>query len=405
MTCNIYVEFKKNVVNKTSIHEYILDDEIYISRGNGIIMKIKDEYYIFTCNHIIEKNPIIIKCYTDEHEINTIIFKRIYEYDVCILKINYHDYVNIKKYYTNENVGIINSFLECGNYISHNLEKSCEIVKNICVKNSHIKSVIVPMVPMYEFEICGEVEDYNGMSGSILMNDTNIIGMVLCKSNKILMAIPIVLILNFMTNELKYIKFNYDIVDFTLEKKYNGLYINDIINKKYNSTINVGDVIVSCENQEINDVGEIYCDELKLYITIDTFIMLHNKNYIDIQILNINETFENIICYKYDIEHICKIFIQKQNKIFNINGLIFTELSEELIIENVKNGMNYYKEIYNSLFDNSEKYIVMILNTSSNKKYNKFIHKPLLKLEESKYLKSDKIIPLSYLQTKLYVKK
>lgn len=381
MTCNIYVEFKNDVIKETSkyVYELILDDETYINNGNGIIIKIKDDYYIFTCNHIIEKNPINIKCYIDNMLINTIIFKRIYEYDVCILKINHYDYIHLKRYYTYENIGAISSFSESLNYISHNLEKSCEIVLNICVKHNHIKSGIVPKIPTYEIKIKNEY--CLGMSGSLLKNDKNILGMIICKSDKVIMAIPIILILNFMINDLTHIKFNYDVVDFVLEKKYNGLYINNIINKKYNDTINIGDVIVSCENNEINDIGEIYCEEIKYYVTIDTFIMLNNKNHVNITILNSKEIFENIVCYKYNIEQICKIFIQKQNKYYNLNGIIFTELSEELIIENIKKGLNYYKEIFNSLFDNCEKYIILILNTKS-KKYDKFIHKPLLKINK-----------------------
>lgn len=398
MSCLIHVEFKKDSIKPESnlIFESVINDEIYVCHGNGIIIMVKDEYYIFTCNHIIEKYTVSIECHTDEIIFNPTIFKRIYEYDVCILKINFHDSIHLKKYYRIENIGDINSFSKYKNFISHNLEKSCEIVKNICIKNHHIKSVIVPKIPMYEFEL-NKSCDAHGLSGSVLTNDENILGMVVCKLNKIIMAIPLLLILNFMNNHLKYIKFNYDFVDFTLDKKYNGLYINNIINKKYNDTLNLGDVVVSCENQEINDDGEIYCDEIKLYVTIDTFIMLNNKNYVDITILNSKETFENIICFKYDIELICKIFIQKQNKYINLNGLIFTELSEELMIENIKKGMNYYKDIYNSLFDNyeNEKYIVLILNINSNKKYNKFVHMPLLQIEKHKIFNIDDLVTSS----------
>ena len=61
-------------------------------------------------------------------------------------------------------------------------------------------------------------------------------------------------------------------------------------------------------------------------------------------------------------------------------------MSEELIVENIKKGINYYKDIYDSLFDNceNEKYIVLILNITSNKKYNKFVHMPLLQIEKHK---------------------
>jgi hypothetical protein len=391
MSCLLKIEFKKELI----YHTPLIDNIIYINNCNGIIMKICEDYFIFTCNHIIEKCPLSITCLIDDILLYPSIYKRIYEYDVCILKINDGDIIHIKKYYNIENIGYINCFLDCKNYISHDLERSCEIITNIHIKNNHIKSSIVPKIPIYEIEFDKSIDHCN-ISGSIVMNESNIFGMVICKLDKLYMAIPLLLIINFINNDLKYIKFNYDFVDFTLDKHYNGLYITDVINKKYNSSLNMSDVIIKCDTFPINEFGEIYCVELQYCVEIDTFIMLNNKNYVNITILNSKEQFENIICFKYNIDNICKIFIQKQNKYINIDGLVFTELSEELIIENIKNGINSHGDIFASLFNNehdNKKYVILISNLNVKyKKYNKFLYMPILNIKNHEILNIDDIV-------------
>ena len=79
-------------------------------------------------------------------------------------------------------------------------------VNKIKIKDDYLKSVLIPPIPLYKIKI--DMLEYDGLSGSIVISDDKIIGMITSVTKKsTLEAIPMILIFNFVKTMITYNKY------------------------------------------------------------------------------------------------------------------------------------------------------------------------------------------------------
>jgi hypothetical protein len=364
------------------ILKYILsskDDDKILKCGYGLIIKIKNKFYVVTVHHCIGYYPININCYI-EHSSNIIKIPLRYVNSYPELDISLLEPVNDDLLRLISDLREISSNLSCiKNCVCnlniftdtnpHSLDFKKLILKMTVydVYLSIIKSIIIPKIPIIVLKT--DCKLFEGLSGSTLTNEHNeIIGMIYCYNNGSFEAIPIgiiMILINKLLNniQLTTILCNSSICDININKEsYTGHALNDIPllsytrnKKKTNVIFKKNDVILKINNRSFYKDGTLHCDEINFNISLEAYVLLNSESCVDVLYLKEkNGKYDNPklinICAK-SFNDIYDVKTNLENEYIRWNGLVFTILSEELILYLIKNNLNRsltnYKRVEN----------------------------------------------------------
>lgn len=381
-----------NDVSKISLEQ--------INQGHGLLLDVEGYKCVVTCSHIVGKanmridislqtfdNLVIteeckIIANIEEYEISILEFvnkKNMKLYNFCKtselqnFRLNVESHHKIK-YFSME--GVLNTTLMV-NEID---------INNIYVENVHIKSKIVPKLPLLCVESRYLPIDVHGLSGATIVNNEDMpIGLI---SNSIdcrekLYCLPISVIIKFI-KELKKnsmqkfspssVIFDYDLESAELENSHiTCCVIKNTFNVGYKSTgkknfkFEMGDAIYKLNNVSLNNDGSIYHSELDLNVDIRTFFMIESMfgKFVRIDMYRLNDQGEyckfNCSISGTRIESISNTTIINNNKYFVWNNHVFTEVSDELLMEFINGGflnINFIEK-NKTLKENNTKMVLM----------------------------------------------
>jgi hypothetical protein len=402
-----YVEFKnKNNNVEYDLNNYNCNVHEYKS-GNVYFVNFNNQIYVITCFHIIGINNVKICCVYNSIVSKLEVFKTIEEFDIAILK-----FVDdtLKPDTTIYNLDDLNFKINtiCKNYIINTYETDEDnqsgatfsqietMFQQISNENIISENLIGYKFPMGIFTIPHE-HKLNGLSGSIISADNMPAFMIMSanKVTKIINAFPLVIIkdiiksfLQTSISDIPLICINTSNAELEhtpnddeniLEYNY-GQYVTNTFNLKYRGelgkyfTFEIGDVIVDIDGYKFHNLHEIY-DTIygcNLKIRIFASLQLIKNKSINIKFIRnsklISQTINGISlgdCITFNIK--------KTRKIVYNNGLIFTELSEDLL--------EYFKAEKKKFLHKSVKYIIadfkyiVLIHIDASHKYTSEINK------------------------------
>jgi hypothetical protein len=341
------VSFIKKL-NKTNQIEIYTDDS---NEPNGYGIYIDD--IVLTLYHIIKDSDFIkIK------ETNYIIDTYIEEYDIAILRkpdknIDYSIFLdNLNKLcefkISNYNEYRDNTFSIMNNRIKLSLND---------IECKHIVSNIFPSIPVFIFSSDNNDKIVNGLSGCSIELNKSILGLLVSKNintNDITcISIEIIykILSSYINNNMKFY--------------YMPLVIINNISKNNFRNIMKNDIIYSINDININN-NVIFDDDINSEIPIDTYIILNGFKNIKIEYSR-NKKNNN---KKYNTTLLLKEFNYKDLSLnfkdyktdYNLNNFIFSELSEEIILEKYRNNIKINDDIYNDLYSYKKIYLKNIIN-------------------------------------------
>lgn len=226
---------------------------------------------------------------------------------------------------------IINNIMTLGDDVEindNNLE--CH-VKN--VKLVKLVRESCPSIPIIELEIHNFSDETNisSISGSPVEHNNKLIGIVHShnRDQNTIFVIPIYCVTQLLYNSLKNLA--YKISSFFADNEFNAQTI--IIKKAYGRSdkqLKKNDIILKINNQNLSNNGLIKCNQMNIMLPYDTYIMLHNKNEeIELEI-NRKNKIKTMQIITTQLDSIAKIKKSDRTS-FKSNGIIFVELTEDLI--------------------------------------------------------------------------
>jgi hypothetical protein len=430
MACFVYSEAKDipidfwnymNFSETPGIFEYLSfnDTDLNIKNkrvGNGFFVKINDNIFVITCFHIIQENNVksVIYYYDDNNRLKNQDAKIkiiIEEFDIALLEIEYPklipDSIVHKEHELIHKLSMINLKIDNNAYIdtilSDNLIDYNRIKIHIDIKYVEEKKIISPVLPNHEIPCIDTIImrrtdsfDINGMSGSLVYNNSQPIGMVIMASDKNINGIvilPITLIIFLVQNSLLKKKqlttliFKSQDCEIELDDsvKYentylkqsfqNELYYGYIIDDNYDISYNMigektqtkkfkfiqGDIILKINDKYINRNGKVFCDILGYDVKFSTYCLIHGykNDIIEISYLR-NDT---ILCCNIKTTNLCDILpyhINKNPNFIHYDGLIFVELSDKLLEFFKEKKITLYGEINTIKCDKIQKYVALV---------------------------------------------
>lgn len=374
-----------NLVDNYSIIQNEKTDDSTI--GGGFFLLENDIPYVVTCDHVIGLKPFDITCFinTQKEEKKTIeyaklkVYKRIKEFDLVILKFVDETIKNKISFYTLNDFeseidknNLVLSILKLPSFSNPftTSEKIC--IRNVSIENTHLIHHILPKIPMLIFDYNAtnlSIDNLKGFSGSLITQNDKPVGILTAYSNGKTQATPLFLLTTIIKNKINEIEtrkisklYGFNIPTVSVEVEYDGKLLfgkliceesnvsYEMANKNKQFKFKENDVIIEINNKKINCEGNIdYCSNKSSEMS-DCENVLFNINTDFFMLLSTNEN--NNICNfkilreeKKNITEICVNLKGKYfNELYNINifnghkylywkGLIFTELSEQLINE------------------------------------------------------------------------
>jgi hypothetical protein len=352
------------------------DSKPILNTGHGIFIEMNSTIYVMTCNHIV-KNHEDLYGYVDTDK-GVIKFKltmigSIDEFDFVILCPNQDlsIVVNPIKFNT-----VSENLSSCKlSYTKKNQDKlkiqtlhqtpvktlEKQIIDTVLldIQDSHLKSVLVPKIPLIKFTcIIPETSDEfnpDGLSGASITIDDNIVGMIFCYSNKYIEAVPIYF-LKLFAQKIIMKKTNIHLKGCVIPIVTADMTLNDgshvvkvvtddtgILYKTLTKTeykFKAGTIIMAINDKVFTNTGKIYIDELDAFLQIDTYIMICTLQQTQVKFTVVKENvnmakinFKNIMITPLPFEKQYVVAINNNNKYVHWKGLTFCELSEELIIK------------------------------------------------------------------------
>lgn len=391
--------------------------------GMGFILTLNDESYVITCYHGI-KNSHEIVGYTLDNKFtkyNLSMIVKSCTMDLALLKIdNRIDGYTINDLYrglpTSDDlsVNLYKINYNNGNKTTINIKKYEKNKYNITYER--LISFIQPELPyiniIEENPIVKENRDFNfeGTSGSIALYDKKIIGIFSSITNDgVITLTPSLSIIRFLNEYIKYgcihgLCYIYGLKNIVRLNDHNigyGLKLEGSHNIKHNKVIN--------KNIKLMDTDIIYkINNLKIdsnccvdNMPITTYIALNymENDTIPLKILRTNSKKEHTkieVNLKGVVIEKIKLIPEENNmKFVELYGLIFTEISEELLKDYYKKDIilvnEFIEKINKRPFSSNRKIIVIvdinrdridreILNIIDELKF------PLINIEENKYV-------------------
>jgi hypothetical protein len=340
-----------------------------INTGNGSVIKLHNEIYVLTCYHILldnEKTYVVI----NDKKKTPIKFKMKVKLCIEFLDIVLLEFCDVSQdlYFTNLKIYSIEDFLVkiskidtiakndkfTINFMNEHLESYTLNFDFVCVEEINFISDFITgyKIPFYKFALYENEIKLNGLSGSLITNTQNVVGMIcISKESKYVFAFPSILLIKCVCSCLLYnnclprllfINCNVvaDVDDEGNIKKY-GMMITKTFDIEYSTTtkkkfvFKKNDIILSINNNKITKVGNIYDEECGVSMSICTFAMF--KNIFD-NVLNIDYIREEKECaiaiFGVDPEIYSAFnFIQRKmkEKFIFCDGFVFVELTESIL--------------------------------------------------------------------------
>jgi len=387
-----------------------------IKMSNGIIFNCLHKTYIATCYHSII-NAYKIDVMINQKKIYTAsIIAKCKEFDLTILEttvpnknIISRDVLFEKKIVSNKD--LVMKYINVNKKIFDNkieIDVVTSQIDNLSFEHGDSYNDII--VPYYNIKISESFDfemDLGGISGSAVYCDDKIIG-IMTSINKVTQLFKVVpsICITRLLNEIEQTSkfrglcsfvFDYDKYNVTADNgtTYDGFVVTNNYKIKYNdnktNNINNKDILISFDDKIIANKNYVYDETANILLPFSTFISL---NYFDSSLIKIRLFRESLkIKDDYDLIYIhikmktinsmrvIKTFDDSFN-VVDINGLIFMQLTEELIDQyerhNIKlhdNIKKYYKEKNKSILTDKNQNIIVITNIKRRMMSNKIISK------------------------------
>jgi len=380
MSCFIYAEtydipidFWKHYIPKTNNNILCTFNDIEYRLhthkcGNGFYVNISNEIYIITCFHVINYNYVKIISYyfnTDGKLCSHILkpYIIIEEFDIVILKIEgTYDIKTLHVYDEKEctrisDIDVNKSFDICTylydrTFLFQNGQTVTRTefnnIEQVAFITKYITGLCIPFINVIPYE---ENIQYNGMSGSIVFNNSLLTGIVMIKdiASRCIQILPISICLYIVQSFLKTPQKNLSMIimhtilvaDENTDKSINyyGHYVTDSFdivymtpNRKKKHMFCKGDIIISFDGHQITKNGTIFCERFGSNIQIKTYFMFQimQNDFVQIDYVRENNKCSCII-NGVDPKMYLGYNLCKQYAFLYYDGFIFTELSEELL--------------------------------------------------------------------------
>jgi len=405
-----------------------------IKYSMGTFIKIKNTLYVLSCYHGIQNyNEIYLyelKKINDTsytiNKIETSVACYSDELDLALLSLN-----DSHNFNTADIDDFSLRFLKKNDVIEIVYDETKKISESKLIKNKSKIELIyketiyekyssfnMPELPYLKFSIKNISEDLirnlKGLSGIICYNKQNkIIGMLsnYSKVDNHVKIIPSVVIKNFILEYSK--KQRYDGISGLIFKNsfcefehenndYNGIIVEKTFGIKYKDTFKNGDIIFKINDKVISKDGKIYDEEIGESIPFNSFISLNTNvdDEVNLVLMRNNPKLNDYEEIKVPVKAISynqarKIDLNHNDKFVECNGLIFTEISENIIEfyrnHNIHLIGKLLKHFANDSYGPNEHHkkivLINILNNKFSKENMKEINKfglPLIKKRNSK---------------------
>lgn len=389
----------------------IIKNTIY-KTGIGIIIKINENKFVLTCSHCVEYAKTI-NIYFDKKKYNATCVINARDLDIAILRIELDSNVQFIELNKQEipisNVGDPTKIYS--KMITKKKKIKNKIYNGILNKKYYDKqySVNLPPTPFYDTTIDIEIKNINklkSMSGSPVVNESNdLIGLVssILHNSSAITIVPIVCIMrvineftcNNIYSGLCNIPIMSNVIMISEEEPAYGLYIINSYGINYNcfekkrsrryKNIKNGDIIVAINDLVINEDGNVNCNKLNMKIPINTYIAIHYHKSTPIKISIYRKNKDDDEHKFIEINMLTRsnntmVYIPKiTSEYFEYNGMIFVELSEDIIenyyLNNKKlTGTCVQKYNINPYRNEHDKKIVALVDTLPQFQKNALSH-------------------------------
>lgn len=401
----------------------------------GNIFNIDNTNYILTCFHCIKNTQKqTFRCGDIEYDckINSVSD----ELELALLTITNTNDIG-KDMFTLTDLNCDANVDQSSLYIKTITIKGSKIINLECSfddfkqsNKNNITSLNLPQLPFITVVLTknySDISELSGISGSLLMSDNKVLGIVSGIKNSVVYVIPSYIIMRFLT-EIKTTKvFNglctlvgkFNNCDFTTplgldnhEITY-GVFVDDTLNINYNNygyvtnetvygNLKKQDIIVKINDISITKTGCIFDSRLNKLIDFKTYIALNYTcgNPIQLHIMRFSKTTnehkpKKIMIRARPLHSLKYIPITFNNNVFDYNGFIFVELSEDILNIYMDTGifvgqsiMEYYLE---KPYRSDTEYVIALIDIQ-----RKSLNKELL----SNITKAG--LPLKFIQNKSY---
>jgi len=379
---------------------------------NGLLVEHDNIYYVITCYHFIKDHNELYASIVTLNGIESVSLREvgsIKQYDFSILTFQM-DALRNKPKKNNKKINIslsdiqksINNpernkiYLEYVNNVDLENDKIFAICTNVI--NTNFGSNLYPNIPAISIKLAFiktnipiSDTDCEGLSGCILSNKDNIYGMVShydYKTNNLIVissyCIEIFFNLIIKDKPLKGLYVKTTLCEF--DKNKMGKFITSNYGISYETKegkkikLNKNDIIYKLDNNKFDNNGKIIIEKLGIYVNIDTYIMLNNNDYIKIEYykkkgseyVNVIEIIE-----KVNLDMYLLFDFEQKKEFINYNGLIITELSENLYSYYEKINVHFIgmiKSLYENCIDVDYYKPVVIIDVNYNGLSDDTIH-------------------------------
>lgn len=401
MTCFVYAEtydppinfwsYYKEDENINDVVECSINDIEYKTTskrcGNGFFVNINDKVYVITCSHIIGLNNVRIFSYNSNNKNGVItnlkVHKIINDFDIAILEVEGDDITefvypnNQMQTKKHDNAGyIIKPYVENNGKIGQILIKTTfQRMENLKFITEMVNGYELPFINLHANSTC----DLHGFSGSIVKNNDTVVGMVMLSDVKtnVIHVMPFSIVIEIVkaciindVYDLSVLIFNSNLVAETNEShevSFYGHMITKSFGIQYSTdaqksfTLKDGDIIISVNNNPIKSNGNIFCEELNLELKIKTYTMLQFifKKFVNIEIIRKSKKYEYTISGVNPQMYFSYNF-QRQKTFLCWNGLIFIELSEDIMKYFKSKGISLVEGKLCTVNTKQKKYIAIV---------------------------------------------
>lgn len=425
-------------------------DNFEVNLMNGILLEMNNTKYVLTNYHGI-KNMLMIKFNIKNTEYKMKLHQYSIDLDLALLKFSNKSLAfNDNIYFCTLNdilYSVVNGYhikyLNVNYYQRGNIEPTnidCKIGDIKHISNNLLYPINIESIEL----IVDNNIDYHGLSGSLLVNNNKIIGMISNYNNGKIYAISSLFIIRFLSEIHKtgiycglcslMSNFNpcsYFSDEFN-EKKYgllvinsNDINFNSFMDIKKSKCLKNGDILISFDDHDILEKGNIFDKKRNQLINFNTYILANYIKYDNINLSVMRKCGEeykkrNIKIYFEPYETFKYIPLKANYEVIDYNGFQFMELSEEIFDQLINLGIDPYpsvKEYIKKQFRNKHHYIVILVGVHDveyTKNSSKKIQLPFILQENAMYngdkllsyvfkLNKKKILSLNDMKKELYL--
>ncbi|CAH6421423.1 Hypothetical protein KVN_LOCUS258 [uncultured virus] len=391
-----------------------IQETILVKYSHGIILQFDESKYVLTTFHGV-KRGFDIKMYQMEN-----ITKNINKYELELLV--YSDEMDlalfsIKKY---SSVGInldtfeskfpnrsdklkllVYKIIKKKKIIDHNIQLNFRYLECNNEEVNFVKqcSFNMPLIPILSINLRTIISELDGISGSCIYDENDkIVGIVSNINNKtnLISLIPSILIKRFLKEYIINNRFcglcdiiselNFCDINIGTEK-FCGYLVKNNYGINYNKyshgnkdtigfNLKKNDIIISVNNIQINKDGKLWHEEIQYFVPLSTYMALSFfcGDLIQLKLYrsnNNNYEYKEIKLKNRPVSTARFIPISLNNKIVEYNGLIFMEVSEELIniceVNDIHLSGDLLFKLINQPFRNNYQNLVVLVDIVESK--------------------------------------